>query len=157
MEIFQNNNGENVRRYWVLLTIWLLIIPLSQFAQVAINWIEFSVLKKQYGEVAYNRAKALEKLLIRLEKADTATKLEEVNRFFNRFNYESDESLWKQKDYWQTPTEFIGMNAGDCEDYVISKYFALRALGIPDEKLFLTYAKAVRKKWQYCSYGFELF
>jgi predicted transglutaminase-like cysteine proteinase len=118
---------------------------LSQFAQVAVNWVEFSVIKKQYGSVAYKRAQALQRLLNRLEHANTNAKLEEVNRFFNRFKYESDESLWKQKDYWQTPTEFIGIHAGDCEDYVISKYFALRALGIPDEKLFLTYAKAIRK------------
>ena len=122
-----------------------MLIPLTQFAEMAVEWVEYTVLKKQYGESAYRRAQALNRLIERLQNSDTQTKLDEVNRFFNKFNYQTDPKLWGKKDYWQTPTEFLGLYAGDCEDYVISKYFTLRALGIPDEKLFLTYAKAIRK------------
>lgn len=32
----------------------------------------------------------------------------------------------------------------DCEDYSIAKYFTLRRLGIPNEKLRITYVKALR-------------
>ena len=35
---------------------------------------------------------------------------------------------------------------GDCEDYVIAKYFALRYLGMPAEKLFFTYVKSTKFK-----------
>jgi predicted transglutaminase-like cysteine proteinase len=32
--------------------------------------------------------------------------------------------------------------AGDCEDFSLAKYFTLKLLGIPEEKLKLTYVKA---------------
>ena len=34
-------------------------------------------------------------------------------------------------------------NAGDCEDYVIAKYFALRGLGIPDSRLRMMFVTAL--------------
>ncbi len=39
--------------------------------------------------------------------------------------------------------EFLASGAGDCEDFSIAKYFTLRELGVPDEKLRITYVKAV--------------
>ena len=33
----------------------------------------------------------------------------------------------------------MGTGGGDCEDYAIAKYFSLIKLGIPDEKLRITY------------------
>ena len=53
----------------------------------------------------------------------------------------SDEKLWGQSDYWASRMESIGQNAGDCEDYVIAKFFTLIDLGIPQEKLYFTYVK----------------
>jgi len=38
------------------------------------------------------------------------------------------------EDYWETPHEFIEIS-GDCEDYAISKYTSLRALGVPADKM----------------------
>ncbi|MBO6827891.1 MAG: transglutaminase-like cysteine peptidase, partial [Sneathiella sp.] len=35
---------------------------------------------------------------------------------------------WGVKDYWAIPKEFFP-KFGDCEDYAITKYFTLRALG----------------------------
>ena len=57
--------------------------------------------------------------------------------------------VWKKKDYWASPFEFMGVGAGDCEDYAIGKYFALRALGIPDKKLKITYVKLRRRNGRY--------
>ena len=102
-------------------------------------------LKSKYGPKAYNRGLSLSALLERLKDADALTKLTEVNKFFNEFTYRSDKELWGKHDYWATPTEFIGRNGGDCEDYVVSKYFALRALGIADDHLYLTYVKATKQ------------
>ena len=41
-----------------------------------------------------------------------------------------------------TPLETMGRGRGDCEDYVIAKYFTLRALGVPESRLRLTYVRA---------------
>lgn len=59
----------------------------------------------------------------------------EVNNFINNYNYVVDSRNWGQSDYWATPIEFMRRNAGDCEDFAIAKYTALRALGVPEERL----------------------
>lgn len=102
-------------------------------------------LGEKYGTAASRRGEALNRLVAELRNAERMTQLKEVNRFFNQFRYQSDEALWGRKDYWATPLEFIGRNGGDCEDYVIGKYFVLRSLGIEDRHLYLTYVKAVRE------------
>jgi predicted transglutaminase-like cysteine proteinase len=66
-------------------------------------------------------------------------KIKNVNDFFNQIPYQSDLIHWRKQDYWATPFEFMGSGAGDCEDYAIAKYFSLIKLGIPDEKLRITY------------------
>jgi predicted transglutaminase-like cysteine proteinase len=52
--------------------------------------------------------------------------------------------VWGQEDYWATPVEALYKGAGDCEDYAIAKYVTLRQLGIPSDKLRITYVKALR-------------
>ena len=39
--------------------------------------------------------------------------------------------------------EFIASGAGDCEDFSIAKYYTLIKMGVPEEKLTLTYVKAL--------------
>jgi predicted transglutaminase-like cysteine proteinase len=68
--------------------------------------------------------------------------LESTNRFWNRVPYASDEDHWGMQEYWATPVEMQGSNAGDCEDYAFGKYFSLRELGIPAAKLRITYVRA---------------
>jgi predicted transglutaminase-like cysteine proteinase len=98
-------------------------------------------LKKKYGKRAHQRGVDFQELLAKLKRADTRTQLKEINDFFNAFSYHTDQDFWGKEDHWATPTEFIGRYGGDCEDFVISKYLALRSLGISDEKLFLAYAR----------------
>ena len=102
-------------------------------------------LEAKYGKRAFDRGIKLMNLMAELKTADTKTKLTRVNDFFNHYAYRSDEELWEQEDYWATPTEFIGRAGGDCEDYVISKYFVLRSLDIPDDKLHLAYVTSTRQ------------
>lgn len=102
-------------------------------------------LRTQYSITAYNRGLEINELLASLKHQDIQTQLVEVNRFFNQLEYEEDHIHWGADDYWATPSEFLGTNKGDCEDFVIAKYFALRALGVPDERLYLTYVKALRQ------------
>lgn len=70
-------------------------------------------------------------------------KLQKVNEFFNRkILYTDDQEIWGQSDYWATPMESLAKGKGDCEDYVIAKYFTLRNMNIPDKQLRLIYVKA---------------
>lgn len=98
-------------------------------------------LEADYSVEAARRGRAVNRLIEDLAGKAVEQQLREVNRFFNQFEYREDIDLWGQKDYWATPEEFIGIQQGDCEDFVVAKYFVLRKLGVPDERLFLTYAK----------------
>lgn len=61
-------------------------------------------------------------------------KLKKLNAHFNKYPYRLDQEVWGQADYWATPAEFA-LKSGDCEDYSITKYYALRELGVPAEDL----------------------
>ena len=99
--------------------------------------------EQQYGKSARLRLNAWENLIITDNSKSDREKLEKVNNFFNQMEYVEDIIHWRQEDYWATPIEFLCTQAGDCEDYTIAKYFTLRAMGISDDKLNLTYVKAL--------------
>jgi len=120
-------------------------VPSLDYAQTFVDEKMIQRLNQQYSIQARQRGVNLKALLHQLEGKEVNKQLVEVNRFFNQFKYKDDMSLWGQKDYWATPEEFLGVNSGDCEDYVIAKYFALRSLGVPDKHLYLTYVKALRQ------------
>ena len=61
----------------------------------------------------------------------------EVNESVNRTPSAPDDMIWGKEDHWATPKEFYANGAGDCEDYAISKYFALREAGIPASRMLL--------------------
>jgi predicted transglutaminase-like cysteine proteinase len=67
-----------------------------------------------------------------------------VNTFFNRLPFVSDLVHWGVEDYWASPAEMLASNGGDCEDFSIAKYFTLKELGVPIERLRITYVKAAR-------------
>ena len=103
-------------------------------------------ISKKYKKFAVKRFKTLQKQLNKAKGKDDLTKLKIVNDYFNHVRYTSDIKVYRQKDYWATPWEFLGKDKGDCEDYVISKYFALIYLGIDSKKLFFTYVRSSRFK-----------
>jgi predicted transglutaminase-like cysteine proteinase len=57
-----------------------------------------------------------------------------VNREMNDKPYVTDPVNWHMADYWATPLQFLRKD-GDCEDYAISKYMALKALGFRVEDM----------------------
>jgi len=57
-----------------------------------------------------------------------------VNKLVNQTRYIVDQRNWGKSDYWATPVEFL-KRGGDCEDFAIAKYAALRSLGFPEERL----------------------
>lgn len=107
------------------------------------HFIDVAKIQRRYGEKAKLRAKTLNKLMNSLQNAKESDKITKVNDFFNLFTFTTDLKLWNMRDYWATRTEFIGRGAGDCEDFVIAKYFTLSQLGIPTKKLYITYVKSL--------------
>lgn len=92
------------------------------------------------------RIDAWQRLLAGEKQQTDQERLEVVNQFFNRqLRYQEDIDLWHEVDYWATPIQSLIKGAGDCEDYAIAKYFSLRRLGIPADKLRITYVKALRQ------------
>ena len=63
-----------------------------------------------------------------------------VNSFFNKWPYRLDQDAYGTSDWWATPHEFLKIS-GDCEDYAIIKYFALRELGYSQEELRIVVVK----------------
>ena len=51
-----------------------------------------------------------------------------VNGYFNQWRPKDDNAAWGYEEHWATPREFFAKRGGDCEDYAIAKYFALRYL-----------------------------
>lgn len=80
------------------------------------------------------QVKQWKSLLDNLQGAPLSTQVQEVNRYINSFPYILDQVNWGMEDYWETPYEHISIN-GDCEDYAIAKYYSLRYLGVPEDRL----------------------
>ncbi|WP_438969929.1 transglutaminase-like cysteine peptidase [Methylophaga sp.] len=70
-------------------------------------------------------------------------RLKATNDFVNQFNFVDDIVHWKQEDYWATPLETLVTRGGDCEDFSIAKFFTLTSMGMEEDKLRLTYVKAL--------------
>jgi predicted transglutaminase-like cysteine proteinase len=110
------------------------------FSEGLLHWME-----DEYGAAARARVQDLQTLIEQSPDMSERRKLERVNGFFNRVNYDSDYALWDQKDYWATPFEVLGMNSADCEDYAISKFFTLVSMGVEEERLRITYVKSLQR------------
>jgi len=105
---------------------------------------EIKKTQAKYGSSAANRLVQWQELIDKNQNESEQDKLKLVNDFFNRVRFVDDIIHWKKKDYWATPLELLATDAGDCEDYSIAKYFTLKALGVPENKLYITYVKAIR-------------
>jgi len=97
----------------------------------------------QYGADAVKRLTGLSAMVDASGSLSESEKVRAVNDYFNKVPYYTDAQHWKQVDYWATPVEKLATNGGDCEDYSIAKYYTLRELGVPEEKLRIMYVKAI--------------
>jgi predicted transglutaminase-like cysteine proteinase len=99
---------------------------------------------KKYGAAAKQRFVDWQELIDNGKAWPESEKLERVNNFFNRnIEFVDDIILWQKIDYWAAPTELLAKGAGDCEDYSIAKYFTLVEMGVDENKLRITYVKAL--------------
>ncbi len=78
--------------------------------------------------------KTWKNLLVSTQSKSLQQKLEIINNWSNAHPYIEDMMNWGMEDYWETPYEFMAIS-GDCEDYAISKYYSLRAMGVPADKM----------------------
>lgn len=124
----------------------LLILTSALYAQKQSKLDEkqiISTLESVYGERASKRGEAWFKLMESAYALDELEQLSNVNNFFNLLHFTEDIKLWGVSNYWATPIEFLGANAGDCEDFAIAKYFTLLQLGIADKKMRIAMVKSV--------------
>ncbi|MAC83315.1 MAG: transglutaminase [Arcobacter sp.] len=129
-----------------ILLISFLIISFITISTIAsrtffITNSKLNSISNKYGTSAKTRVELWDAMLQSSKNEKILNKLKNVNDFFNKIRYKTDQRHWKKNDYWATPYEFMGTAAGDCEDYAIAKYFSLRKIGVPDNKLRITYVK----------------
>ena len=118
----------------------------SKYTPVNITQNELLKNEKRYGIKAKKRLILWDQMLQRVKNKTILIQLKIVNAFFNKIRCMSDEQVWKKKDYWATPMEFLAVGAGDCEDFAIAKYFSLLKLGISKKKLKITYTMLQKKE-----------
>jgi predicted transglutaminase-like cysteine proteinase len=142
--------GYHVRfrvRSWAILGGCLLllasIIIVSATGNFTLDTSIVDAAEKKYGADARRNLLAWQQFIRDDNSSTDAQKLEQVNKFFNKFEFVSDIIHWSRMDYWATPIEFIASEGGDCEDFALAKYFTLKLIGVAEEKIHLTYVKAL--------------
>ncbi|MDD2885533.1 MAG: transglutaminase-like cysteine peptidase [Dechloromonas sp.] len=134
-------------------TLWLLATPVAFAGLVNFSNNLLNYVAREYSPDAPQRLQVWQKLLNDMRGAEAigarqsergaeSLTLRKVNTFFNQVPYFNDIRHWRVEDYWATPVEMLGTFGGDCEDYSIAKYLSLKELGIPIERLRITYVRA---------------
>ena len=133
-----------VGKLCTLRTVILLVLGMS-LARGGVELDRMLLLASQrYGNTGAASVMAWRDLLTSSASQPEATKLRQVNEFFNRkIRFGEDSAIWGMSDYWATPLELLGRGEGDCEDVAIAKYMTLKLLGVPSEKMRLTYVRAL--------------
>ncbi len=128
---------------WCLLLV-MLVWQFNLGSHSAVNFDRMlEALVQRGGHVAAQKFQAWRSLVQTGNAGADLDQLTKVNLFFNRqVSFADDAAIWGQADYWATPLETLGQGRGDCEDFVIAKYFTLRLIGIAPERLRLVYVRA---------------
>jgi predicted transglutaminase-like cysteine proteinase len=138
----QNKNANVLFSLFFLTFFFLFPFAVSAKGSFTLDPSIVLAAKKKYGVDAQKRLLAWQKLIQDDTSKTDLKKLEKVNNFFNHLPFISDQRHWHKVDYWATPIEFLASNGGDCEDFALAKYFTLKALGVSENKLNMTYVKA---------------
>jgi predicted transglutaminase-like cysteine proteinase len=134
------SRGAVVAALRIAVALWLLAcVPFAK----AFDAERISQVATQRGPKAQTGWRAMHPLLRSAATVDELARLTLINDFFNRrIVFRSDLEVWGVPDYWASPLELLAKGEGDCEDYVIAKYFSLLAIGVPVAKLRLVYVRA---------------
>lgn len=125
-------------------SVTLIVISLSSIHAFSYDFSNLKNLASQrYGQEAQQNVQELHLLIQNLQTASDTEKLKKINDFFNhKIKFTDDIELWGKTDYWATPLESIGRQAGDCEDFTIAKYIFLKALNVDNNRMRLSYVRA---------------
>jgi predicted transglutaminase-like cysteine proteinase len=146
MSLFRTPSGHR-QHFPLFLIAGLLTLVSSQLAfadKFPVSNRLLNKIEQEHGGYARERIVIWERLITSNKNTDNLKKLSLVNDFFNKMNFAHDIDVWGEEDYWATPLQMLTSNSGDCEDYSIAKYFTLRKMGIPAERMRLTYVKALK-------------
>ena len=94
----------------------------------------FAACVKDGGRCRTASQKAWRKIIRQARGKSRAAQIKAVNVYFNRWPYKFDHEIYGKREHWAAPAEFLS-RSGDCEDYSIAKYFALRELGFKSSEL----------------------
>lgn len=73
-------------------------------------------------------------------------KLVTINTSVNQtIAYKSDLETYDNLDYWANPAETLQRGQGDCEDFAILKFAALKAAGVPSSSMALVILRDTRR------------
>ena len=119
-----------MRFIWYFITAVSIVFMLRAIADsnIVFNDALFNKIKNQYDDDALERVQDWQQLLNTSYTLPIDEKLYQVNNFFNELEFVDDIDHWGKDDYWATPVEFLATEGGDCEDFVIAKYFSLKAV-----------------------------
>jgi predicted transglutaminase-like cysteine proteinase len=116
----------------------------SKVVSLQVDQAMLDRVESKYGVAARQRVVKWQKLMDDGKNDTELDKLQQVNDFFNQnIKFVDDLIVWLKNDYWATPIELLAKGAGDCEDFSIAKYFTLVEMGIDENKLRITYVKAL--------------
>jgi predicted transglutaminase-like cysteine proteinase len=135
------------RSRWLIATLVLLCLFASapdMAGEFRLSHQGIVKIGQEYGEFARQRIMSWQALIRTGSDLSDLQKLQRVNHFFNALEFVNDVDHWGKKDYWATPLETLISDGGDCEDFSIAKYFTLLEMGIPADRMRLTYVKALK-------------
>ena len=121
----------------ILLLSSLIYCKSLEFTKQDINKIQNDPKKN----AILKRINNYKKLKITIKNYSEFRKLSHINSFYNKILPQLDNQKFGISDYWSTRKEFLIEGRGDCEDYVIAKYFSLIENGFKKDKLFLSVVK----------------
>jgi predicted transglutaminase-like cysteine proteinase len=130
--------------WFLLFLVTMTLGGLAVAGSLGITEEMLDMVATEYGRRARSRIVDWQRLVDENQTLSEAEKLKIANQFFNKNRFVNDLEHWHRDDYWATPIEFLATSGGDCEDFAIAKYITLRALDVPEEKLRITYVKALR-------------
>lgn len=124
----------------------------AQHAPVLASWQR--VLEAHKPDAAFGKGqnnlpshhlKQWQNLAAMMPQLQPIKQLQYINGFFNFFPSQQDQSTYCREEYWATPEEFMAKGGGDCEDYAIAKYLALRHFGWKAEDMWLLIVRHRKK------------
>ncbi len=127
-----------------LLTIIVVFFPLLLSASI----FELTQIEKEYikdlpdNSIIARRFNHFYQFLYQARSFSVPMKIFKTNLFINKIIPKNDIGT----NEWSSPKEFLIKGSGDCEDYVIAKYFTLLELGINENQLFLSVVKVKGEK-----------